>query len=198
MIEYLEGSLKEKRPTSCLIEVNGIGYKINIPLSTFAKLGNPDCQIKLLTSLYIREDSWELYGFYTAKEKEFFNLLNSISGIGPRLALTLLSSLSVEAVIQIVNEENISELIRIPGIGKKIAERLVFELRNRSKDLCSISGESDIEKIDGPGSLLEKDAIQALISLGYKRMPAEKAIKDLRKKSIDNLESLIREALKKI
>lgn len=199
MIDYLEGLLKEKRPTSCIIEVNGVGYKVNIPLSTFEKLGNPVSKVKVFTSLYIREDLWEIYGFATLKEKELFNLLKSISGIGPRLALAILSSLSLEDVVKIIENEDMASLISIPGIGRKIAQRLIFELRDRVENLYSLIGDKAIEKrSEGQKSNLQKDAIQALVSLGYKRIAAQKAVESLSHQSIDNLEMLIREALKRI
>lgn len=198
MIDYLEGVIKEKRPTSCLIEINGIGYKINIPLSTFEKIGEPGSTVKVITSLYIREDLWEIYGFATLKERELFNLLNSISGIGPRLALVILSSLSLEDVVKIVDTEDIAGLTFIPGVGRKIAQRLIFELRERVKNLYSLIEEDKVKKTGESKITLQKDAIQALVSLGYKRIAAQRAVESLRHQSIANLEKLIREALKKI
>jgi len=199
MIDYLEGILKEKRPTSCLIEINGIGYKVNIPLSTFEKIGKPGSTVKVITSLYIRENLWEIYGFATLKERELFNLLNSISGIGPRLALAILSSLSLEDVVRIVSDEDITGLTFIPGVGRKIAQRLIFELRERVKNIYSLVEEKEgIKKPEEIKSTLRKDAVQALVSLGYKNIAAQRAVESLKHQSIDNLERLIREALKKI
>ena len=199
MINYLEGILKEKRPTSCTVDLNGIGYKINIPLSTFGSLGELGEKIKLFTSLYIRENVWDIYGFASQKEKDFFDLLNSISGIGPRLALAILSSLSLEDVIRIVKADDISGFTAIPGVGRKIAQRLIFELRERFKNLyLLVEDKSGLGKGKDLTSNLERDAIQALVSLGYKRPAAQEAVRSLKGRSIDNLENLIRQALKKI
>ncbi len=199
MIDYLEGFLKEKLPTSCLIEVNGIGFRVNIPISTFEKLGRSGSQVKILTSLYIRENLWEIYGFAALKERELFNLFISISGVGPRLALAVLSSLSLEDVVRIVNSEDVSRLMFIPGVGRKIAQRLIFELRDRIKNLYSfIEDKASVKGRETSRFNLEKDAIQALVSLGYKRPAAQKAVESLKHQSIDNLELLIRETLKKI
>ncbi len=199
MIDYLEGFLKEKRPTSCLVEVNGVGYKVNIPLSTFEKLGEPGSKIKVLTSLYIRENLWEIYGFASLKEKELFNLLNSISGVGPRLSLAILSSLSLEDVVRMVDNEDVAAFMLIPGVGRKIAQRLIFELRERIKNLYALIEEKGrLKKLEGPRPNLERDAVQALVSLGYKRVAAQKAVENFKNKSVDSLEFLIREALKKI
>ncbi len=199
MIDYLEGFLKGKLPTSCLIEVNGIGFKVNIPISTFEKLGHPGSQLKILTSLYIRENLWEIYGFATLKERELFNLLISISGIGPRLALAVLSSLSLEDMVRIVDGQDASSLMFIPGVGRKIAQRLIFELRERIQNLYSlIEDKAGIKGSETSRSSLEKDAIQALVSLGYKRAAAQKAVESLKHQSIDSLDLLIRETLKKI
>ena len=199
MIDYLEGFLKEKLPTSCLIEINGIGFRANIPISTFEKLGHPGSQVKILTSLYIRENLWEIYGFATLKERGLFNLLISISGIGPRLALAVLSNLSLADVVRIVDNQDVSSLMFIPGVGKKIAQRLIFELRERIKSLYSfIEDETGIKGSEISRADLEKDTVQALVSLGYKRPAAQKAVESLKHQSIDNLELLIRETLKKI
>ena len=200
MIYYLQGILREKLATSILLEVNGVGYRISIPLSTFNRLGETGCSQKVYVYLFMRENSWELYGFAGERERECFSLLNNVSGVGPRVALALLSNLSPEEIVDGVENEDTLVFTSIPGVGEKTAKRLLFELKNRLDTLFSLRGEGPIKSgfPQTPKSRMGNDALQALVSLGYKRQAARKALEELDRKSFDDLETLIREALKRI
>lgn len=189
MIDTISGILKEKSPTYIVIEVSGLGFGLHIPLSTFHQLPEVLEKISLYTSLVVREDSLSLYGFLTQEEKGLFNLLLSVSGVGPKLALSVLSSISANDFKAAIYKEDLVALSNISGIGRKTAQRLILELKDRLA-LSEIAPTPKIKEKD--------DAILALISLGYNRRQAssavEKALKPL-KKEVD-LEELIKLALK--
>jgi len=189
MIDTISGILKEKSPTYIVVEVSGIGFGLSIPLSTFHQLPEVSKSVNLDTSLVVREDSLALYGFFSGQEKGLFNLLLSVSGIGPKLALAALSSISVNDFKNAVYKEDLIALSNISGVGQKMARRLILEL----KDRLVLS-----EVAPTPVAKEKDDAILALISLGYNRRQAssavEKALKPL-KKEVD-LEELIKLALK--
>jgi len=192
MINSLTGILKEKLPTYILLEVNGVGYGINIPLSTYHKLPDVAEKIRLFTHLVVREDNLSLYGFYTLEEKELFLTLISMSGIGPKSALTILSSIDVAQFNQAIIKEDISILTSISGIGEKTAQRLILELKDKLKEVQISPGITPADKkvID--------DTILALVSLGYKKGAATQAVhkaKDILKEKFD-IEKLIKMALK--
>ncbi len=190
MFDYLEGILKVKKLEYIVIDVNGVGYQLSVPLSTFEKLGDLETKIKIFTYLHFSisgpSSNLRLYGFFSQEEEDLFKSLISISGIGPRIALTILSGSSVKDFQKAVSQENYHILTTVPGIGRKTAQRVILELK---------------EKIEFPFSKeekgIEKDALAALISLGYKRQIAQQTIrKILSEKKEINLEQLIREALK--
>src|ERR1700724_116946 len=131
MIGHLRGHLAEKRPNLVVVDVNGVGYQVAIPLSTFYSLGELRDDVTLLIHTHLREDSIALYGFLTAREKQFFELLLSASGVGPTLALKILSGMSVEELVPAIRAGDLVRLTRIPGVGRKTAERIVVELRDR-------------------------------------------------------------------
>ncbi len=196
MIDSLTGILKDKLPTYVLVEVNGVGYGVHVPLSTYHKLPQISEEIRLFTHLTVREDDLSLYGFYTPEEKRLFSTLISISGVGPRSALTILSSIEVSQFHQAIIKEDMTTLTSISGIGKKTAQRLILELKDKLKeDACLVRELSSETKSDKKNI---EDAILALISLGYKKDTATQATNkalDILKEGFD-IEQLIKTALK--
>ena len=191
MIEHVRGVLQYKSPAFIVIETGGIGYKISLPLSSYGLLPREGDELKINTYLHCREDGLSLYGFLNQEERDFFLLLISISKIGPKSALRMLSSISPSEFKKAIKREDLTTLTDIPGIGKKTAQRLILELKERV---------AEGEIIEGGDEELVKDALSALFSLGYTRNEARRAIKeaiDSSKEEID-LASLIKEALKYI
>ena len=195
MIAKLSGRLLEKSPTRILVEVNGVGYEVQIPLSTFDQLGATGDNTSVLTYLHVREDVLQLFGFATAAEKQLFQHLISVSGIGPKLAQSILSSSPVEMFCQHIAKNDIAALTEIPGIGKKTAERLILELRDR---LARWMPEMATSTTPTP-SAIEEETIAALVSLGYTRSSAQKAVEQVKKESGElPVEELIKRALRYI
>ena len=194
MFNYVKGILASKAPTQSVVEVGSLGYEITIPLSTFDALPSEGQPVKLLTHFHVREDVQKLFGFFTRAERDLFRLLLSISGIGPRMAITILSGMSVKAFKQAIVESDINLLNSISGIGRKTAERIVLELREK------VGLESALTKDGSPGvgdEVILGDAVNALVSLGYKHNTARQAIqKTLRGAKDITTEGLVREALK--
>lgn len=196
MISYLFGRLVHKTPTELVVDVNGVGYQVNIPLSTFEQLENADGEVKILTYLHVREDIMQLYGFATEAEREFFRLLISISGVGPKMAQGILSGLSVKELRQAILDGNIAALTSISGVGRKTAERLVVELR----DKLGKTDASETPFLQTSKQLKARaEAVVALMSLGHTRQSAEKAILSVLKETSDTelpLEELVKRALR--
>src|SRR3989339_1757113 len=166
MIGSLTGTLKHKSPTEVVLDVNGVGYAVIIPFSTYEKLGDLESRVTLVTHLHVREDALQLFGFFTEEERFFFKLLISVNGIGPKIAQGILSGISVPELRQHIANGNISALTAIPGVGKKTAERLVIELRDKIGKI----GRGDAGHISTEdGSELRQEALLALTSLGYNR-----------------------------
>jgi Holliday junction DNA helicase RuvA len=168
MIGSLRGRIQAKAPPQLMIDVGGVGYELEAPMSTFFHLPAIGQEVSLLTHLVVREDAHVLYGFGTPDERRLFRALLKVSGVGPKIALALLSGISVEAFAQCVVNHDVAALIRVPGIGRKTAERLFIEMRDRIDSLSGTPGMSSLE-----GSTPEAEALSALIGLGYK--PAEAA-----------------------
>ena len=176
MIGYLRGQLVDKRTNQVLVDVNGVGYQVSIPLSTFYALGDLRADVTLLVHTHLREDSITLYGFLTAREKQFFELLISASGVGPSLALKILSGMNVEELLPAIRANDLVRLTRIPGVGRKTAERIVVELR----DKLAAMEPPQPERVPAAGrTQLESDVVSALLNLGYDRRLAEKALDDI-------------------
>lgn len=195
MIGYLKGFIIEKRPPLLLIDVHGVGYEVFAPMSTFYQLPNDDDQISLHTHLVVREDAQQLYGFYTKDERELFRALIKVNGIGPKLALTILSGIEPHVFVQCIQLEDASRLTNIPGIGKKTAERLVIETRDRLKD-CSFNFMPNAQQAS-PLSDHHQDAFDALVALGYKPQHAQKTLKTVYADDLTS-EQLIRLALQEM
>lgn len=188
MIGHLKGKIISSKPTQIILDVNGVGYKVGISINTFEKIVDKS-EASLFIHTHVKEDSISLYGFFTESEKKMFELLISISGIGPKIALGLLSGISVDLLKDAIEEGNVSRITAVPGIGRKTAERLVLELRSKVEDL--VFGE-----ISKAQPSVKSEAISALATLGYNARVAEKAVRDL---LIENqnysLEDLIKKAL---
>ncbi len=173
MIAFLEGLLIEKTPTRIVLNVGGVGYEVFVPLSSFDRLGAPQQTCRLLTYDYIREDQHSLFGFVSEPERKLFVLLMSVSGIGPKLALSALSSLTVREITGAIAGGDVKRLSGVTGIGKKIAERMVLELRDKISAAEGLGAEAAAET-DLGGDHRVRDAVLALISLGYKQADAQK------------------------
>ena len=196
MIDSIKGTLVKKNPTSVIIDVGGIRLGIPITLATFEKISDPNQPVELLTYLHVREDIMELYGFYDDQERDLFMQLNSISGIGPRSAMNILSGTDPIEFKKKIIDSDVASLTSIPGIGTKTAKRIIVELKDKftdqdtGSDLDFLLASGDKDKID--------DVTKVLISLGYKRSAINQVIKKLVTKDglDDNIEDIIKRALK--
>ena len=188
MIGRIQGKLLEKNPPQILVDVHGIGYEIDVPMSTFYNLPDIGAEVTLLTHFVVREDAQLLYGFLSASERNAFRLLIKISGIGARTALSILSGMSVEALAQAISTQDSAMLTRVPGIGKKTAERLVLELKGKiGADLSGVA-------LGNTPNDARSDVVSALIALGYSEREALAAAKRLPEDI--SVSDGIREALK--
>jgi len=192
MIDYIRGRVFSKSTTRLILEVAGIGYLLHIPLSTFEKIPNQG-EFTVLTQLFIREDQLKMFGFATVEERDMFQLLLSVNGIGPNMAITILSGSTVADIKHAVINEDAKALEKIKGVGKKTAERIILELKGIIKEITTPLPMG----IDSQQRAIISDAVMALISLGYGRSLAEKAVSEAAKKSqtVNNIEILVREAL---
>ncbi|MBZ5696898.1 MAG: Holliday junction branch migration protein RuvA [Acidobacteriia bacterium] len=190
MIGSLRGKLIDKRPNQILLDVSGVGYQVQIPLSTFAGLGALHDETTLLIHTHVREDQFSLYGFLTAREKHCFELLLTASGVGPSLALKILSGMGLEDLVPAIRKGDVAQLVRIPGVGKKTAERMVVELRDK---LAAV----DVPEAGKPAtrSQLESDVESALVNLGYDPRSVERAIEKARASGDADFEKLLRASL---
>ena len=195
MIAYIKGKIISKDSNSVIIENNGIGYEVNIPLSTFYNLPENQEEVSLYIYSCIKDDTISLFGFYSLIEKRIFLMLISVSGIGPRLALNILSGIGTEDLLNAIGDEDIDRLCKIPGVGRKIAKRLVLELKEKTDSFIL---DTEIKKEKKEDEIL-KDAISALVNLGYPLEKAKKVVKEvLDKINISDLETLIKESLRVI
>ena len=194
MIGHLRGRLVDKRPNQLLVDVGGVGYQVYIPLSTFYALGELHDEVTLLVHTHLREDAIALYGFLTSREKHFFELLISASGVGPGLALKILSGMSVDELVPAIRRSDLVLLTRIPGVGKKTAERIVVELRDR---LAAMEAPEAARPTSRSG--LEADVVSALLNLGYDRRAAEKAVEEAQRNGGGaSFEALLRATLQQL
>jgi Holliday junction DNA helicase RuvA len=194
VIGYLKGRLAAKQPPALMIDVNGVGYELEAPMSTFyglPALGEP---VALFTHLVVREDAHILFGFGTEGERRLFRGLLKISGVGPKIALGLLSGASVEEFLRIVEAEDVAMLTRIPGIGRKTAERVIIEMRDSVQKLASTTTMGEALAAAGPASP-QGEAFSALVALGYKPPEASRLLKAADEPGLSTTE-LIRRALK--
>ncbi len=195
MISYLKGILAKKSPTEIIVDVGGIGYAVNISVSTYEELPEQDSEVYILTHHHIREDAQLLYGFATEHEREMFKMLIGVSGIGPKMAQTILSGIRTADLVRTISISAISTLTAIPGVGKKTAERLVLELRDK---VAKMEGSDKIFDLPNSGASIRSAALTALVSLGFSRDKAEQSLRgvlnDVNGKSI-SVEELIKRAL---
>ncbi|MEH8034060.1 Holliday junction branch migration protein RuvA [Gallibacterium anatis] len=199
MIGHLRGILLEKSPPEILLEVNGIGYEVLLPMTSFYHLPEVNMEVAIYTHLVVREDAHLLFGFYHKQDRTLFRELIKTNGVGPKLALAILSAMSVNEFSYAIEHEELSKLVKIPGVGKKTAERLIVELKGKFKayqhDDFFIEQTTTQSGIETEKVSATDDAISALVALGYKPSEAEKMVKRVAKPEWDS-EQLIREALK--
>jgi holliday junction DNA helicase RuvA len=194
MIAQLAGALAHKSPEHLVVDVQGVGYQVLVSLNSFYRLPEPGNPVRLLIHTHVREDALQLYGFIDREEKELFLLLNSVSGIGPRLALNILSGTPTNELLDALEAGDLVRLVAIPGVGKKTAERLVLELRDKIKLVKSTGGTDAGRRAIG----LEAEAVSALVNLGYRHNEAERAVKAACAAGASDLETVIRTALKRV
>jgi Holliday junction DNA helicase RuvA len=175
MIGQLRGHLVLKKPNMIILDVQGVGYEVHIPLTTFFELPVEGSEVALKVHTHVREDALLLYGFHTQREKDFFLKLITISGIGPKLAVAILSGARVEELAQAIAEGNLARLTAIPGVGRKTAERLVLELKSQITQFL-LAEQVEAAREGTKPSALEEDILSALVNLGYQRAAAEKAL----------------------
>jgi holliday junction DNA helicase RuvA len=205
MIAHLSGTLLSKQATSAIVDVNGVGYEITIPVSTFYDLEEPGSKVQLRIYTHVREDALQLYGFKTARERELFLRLISVSGIGPKLGITLLSGMSADEMIASIRTNNLARLTLIPGVGRRTAERLVMELRDKVASLSSAELEEELGAKPSAGAAepsedsMRSDVLSALLNLGYQRNSAEKAVLSAVDEGGDiSVELILRRSLRKL
>lgn len=173
MIAHLTGKLLEKQANTAIVDVGGVGYEVVIPLSTFYELGETGADVSLRIYTHVREDAIQLFGFRTMRERDLFLRLISVQGIGPKLGITILSGMSADEMIAAISANNLARLTSIPGVGRKTAERLVIELRDKMGQMTDEAA----DRTPLPADAMFDDALSALTNLGYQRAAAEKAVK---------------------
>jgi Holliday junction DNA helicase RuvA len=202
VIGRLRGTLAEKQPPHLILDVNGLGYELEVPMTTLYRLPSVGEPLTLHTHLVVREDAQLLYGFFGKRERDFFRELIRLNGVGPKLALALMSSLEVDELVRCVQSQDTSALTKVPGVGKKTAERLLVELKDRFKAwetvpamFALVPNQPGGPDAPTPVATAENDAVSALISLGYKPQEASKAVSAIKEKGLSS-EDMIRRALK--
>lgn len=204
MIAHLNGTLLAKQATSVILDVGGVGYEVTIPLSTFFELEEAGASIQLRIYTHVREDALQLFGFKTARERELFQRLISVSGIGPKLGITMLSGMNADEIITSIRTNNLARLTSIPGVGKKTAERLVIELRDKITALSSPALEEEFasgsaQSAAASEDAMRDDALSALLNFGYQKAAAEKAITSAMQEGGDiSVEAILRRSLRQL
>jgi Holliday junction DNA helicase RuvA len=200
MIAHLRGSILDKHPNRIVIDVNGVGYDVFVPLSTFYGLGEPGTGTALRIHTHVREDAIVLYGFATRLEQDLFERLIGVSGIGPKVALAVLSGIEPEEFIRAIERSDLARLTAIPGVGKKTSERIVLELKDRLPRAAVVAAAVGVAEPEAP--VLRDDVISALVNLGYHRPLAEKAaeaaIKIIGSASDASFERVLKQALREV
>jgi Holliday junction DNA helicase RuvA len=193
VIAHLAGTLLEKHVQRLVVDVGGVGYDVQVPLSTFYAVGEPGARVALRIHTHVREDALQLFGFSSALELMLFERLLAVNGIGPKVALAVLSGIEPDALIRAVRQSDLGRLTSIPGVGRKTAERLVIELRDR------LPKTDTVEPAGAGGDDVRGDILSALANLGYQRAAADKAVdKVLRRIGTRDFEPLLREVLKEL
>jgi Holliday junction DNA helicase RuvA len=198
MIAYLKGKLFAKQANSVIVETGGVGYEVIIPLSTFYELGDVGSEVELRIYTHVREDTLQLFGFKTERERELYLKLISVQGIGAKSGVAMLSGMSADEIVTAIRTDNVVRLTAIPGVGKKTAERLVIELRDKMQDLLS-GAEKEASSAGQAGAPLDEtyeDALSALLNLGYNRANADKALKQTVQEGTEmSVQKLLRRSL---
>lgn len=192
MIAKISGILAQKVPGEVIVDVHGVGYQIFIPLSVFYRLPEIGEPLVLQIHTHLREDALQLFGFLEQEEKRLFLLLNNVSGIGPKLAVNILSGIPADDLARALKEADEPRLVSIPGVGKKLAERMIVELRDKT----SILAKETLEQSNG--SQLMRDAVSALVNLGYRRAEAEKSVREVAQQGERPLPEVLKEALRRL
>lgn len=196
MIAFLSGRVLSKQPNRVIVDVGGVGYDVHVPLSTFYEVGDEGAEVSLRVYTHVREDTIQLYGFLTDLERQFFERLIGISGIGPKLAIVVLSGMDSRELIVAIQRADVARLTTIPGIGKKTAERIVLELKDRLTQLAApaVIGATAAST----GDRLRADLLSALQNLGYHRQQVERAINSVTSTSDVTFEQALRDALREL
>ena len=196
MIAQISGKLAQKQPGEVVIDVGGVGYQVFIPLNVFYRLPEIGAPLSLQVHTHVREDALQLFGFHDLAEKQVFLLLTAVSGIGPRLALNILSGIAAEDLARALKNGDQIRLVAIPGVGRKLAERMIVELKDRFASLAPLSADS----ATAPEASSQKmqDAVSALINLGYKKPEIEKTVREVLKNDALSLEDVLRETLRQM
>ena len=197
MIAYLSGKLIEKQANTVIVDVGGVGYEVSIPLSTFYELGEVGSDLQLRIYTHVREDAIQLFGFKTNRERELYLRLLSVQGIGAKSGITMLSGMSADEIIMAIRTDDLARLTSIPGVGRKTAERLVIELRDKVGELASAGASPlDAAQPTQPADAVFEDALSALVNLGYQRTAAEKAVKQAAQEGTEmSVQKLLRRSL---
>jgi len=197
MIAFLSGKLLEKQANTVILDVGGVGYEVSIPLSTFYELGEIGADVSLRIYTHVREDAIQLFGFKTMRERDLYLRLLSVQGIGAKSGITMLSGMSADEIIMAIRTDDLARLTSIPGVGRKTAERLVIELRDKVGELASSSASPlDAASTTLPADAVFEDALSALINLGYQPAAAEKAVKQAAQEGTEmSVQKLLRRAL---
>ena len=190
MIAKVRGILDHKAPGEVVVDVGGVGYQLFTALSVFYRLPEVGEPVTLLVYTHVREDSLQLFGFFDPAEKQAFVLLTGVSGIGPRLALNILSGMAAGELLEALREGDVARLVSIPGVGKRLADRMIVELRDRINALPETAPEVSSD----PG--IRGDALSALVNLGYRRADAERAVRQVLNQGASDLETVLKEALR--
>ena len=178
MIAFLTGKLLEKQANTVIVDVGGVGYEVTIPLSTFYELGEPGSDVELRIHTHVREDAIQLFGFKTARERDLYLKLISVQGIGAKSGVTMLSGMSADEIVAAIRSNDLGRLTAIPGVGRKTAERLVIELRDKVGELAAAAGVGTSISVDQlPADAVFDVALSALVNLGYQKAAAERALK---------------------
>ncbi len=195
MIAQISGQLAQKLPGEIVIDVGGVGYQVFIPLNVFYRLPDIGAAVSLQIHTHVREDSLQLFGFHDAGEKQVFLLLTGVSGIGPKLALNILSGIPADQLARALKDGDQVRLVAIPGVGKKLAERMIVELKDKITSRTLLTVESPKTE---PGSQLMLDAVSALVNLGYKKPDAEKYVSEALKSGNRSLAGVLKETLRRM
>lgn len=202
MIAHLKGKLIHKQPSRVIIDVGGVGYEVSIPLSTFYDVGELGSEVSLRVHTHVREDAIQLFGFRTAGEKDLFLKLTSVSGVGPRLAITMLSGMSAAELVPAIRSNDLARLTSIPGVGRKTAERVVVELRDKVAPVPLERGEAAEGLVSQPHPAdagVRDDTVAALLSLGYHKSMAERAVAAaLSEEGEKTIEAVLKRSLRRL